>query len=324
MGDQVYTFSQLQTGVTHALAGAPNVQNPAGVLVNRALNYIVNQRNWSWRQRPLNIDVLSVAVAAITRTNSNATLNVQTSSPHGQQAGWYVQLAGTTSASGNSLNMGYNVQSVIDSTHIQLVSPFPSDSSSITLSSAVIVPGQVALPADFTSSRLLYTSPQSGYDCYPVDLGDLIVRRRSTDVTVAGGDIYYAISWLPQASSTVEPVAYISFFPVPSQSTYTMFQGTYLRKVPALQSGSDIPDVPSQYMDLIYHGARVFAVLTEEGKQSPEAPMLMSMLQSFAEDDANLQRPQAGFRRSVQRTPALNDLFPVASDAPQQPVAGAA
>ncbi len=295
MADQTYTYQQLQTAVTHVLAGAPNSGNPAGYIVNNALNWVVNQRAWSWRQRPLNIDISQIGISGVAR--SSGRLQSTTSTAHGKQAGYYVGINGTTVSTGGSLDGGYTVQSIIDVTNFYTAGTSLDTGGTISYAGAFVAPGQVAMPSDFSSIRALFTNPQSGQNGWAVDLLDLVMRRKTQNgATVLTSDMFYALSWLPQAVTTTEPTCFIHYFP--ALTGWSIFQGMYLRKLPALVNLTDTPDMPSQHQLLLYHACRAFAQSTEEEKHGEDWLIVGQLLPQFAADDDALQKPQAQYKVS--------------------------
>lgn len=46
----IYTFAQLKNAAAHVLGGNPDSRISKGLIVNRALNHLVNAHPWPWRQ----------------------------------------------------------------------------------------------------------------------------------------------------------------------------------------------------------------------------------------------------------------------------------
>ena len=59
MANQTLTYAKLVAGVTHVLAGVPNSNNPPLDIINRACNYVFNWRDWSWRDRPISVNIVA-------------------------------------------------------------------------------------------------------------------------------------------------------------------------------------------------------------------------------------------------------------------------
>lgn len=51
-----YTFGQLKNAAEHALGGVPDSRISSGLIVNRAINHLVNAHAWDWRQTIASLD----------------------------------------------------------------------------------------------------------------------------------------------------------------------------------------------------------------------------------------------------------------------------
>jgi hypothetical protein len=337
MSNQVRTFSQLQSAVTHVLAGTPNSLNPASAIVNLALNWVTMKRAWAWRQKLITITVSSTSLAATSQgawaynphANANVTNpNAWSNSPiyrdgvgidwvyspsHGLTPGAYIQVTGVTQSAsdGFQFNCYAAVNTTPDANTFTYVDPAgttaPQDLNCTAFGSWI--PGQSSLPLDFASFITLRAAPQSIRRITPTSLDDIFEKRQLAFGTTF--EMFYATGYLPQGSSTVEPTPTIHFFPVPTIGQPSFLAGVYLRRVPQLVNASDIPDVPSQFQDLVYFASRAFAKSTEEDQMGTDWQMVQQMLPDLEAEDGIIQQP-GGYMSSQVRIgegPGFNPSF---------------
>lgn len=156
MANQTLTYAKLVAQVTHVLAGAPNNNNPALDIINRACNYVFNYRDWSWRDRPISINIaanqnggsVGSGVWAFDPThNANVTGSAAWAAAgyppiyrdltglvwvywpgHGLTSGFFFNMNGVTSGSGDgtSFNGGFIVTSTPDANTFTYANPGPA------------------------------------------------------------------------------------------------------------------------------------------------------------------------------------------------------
>ncbi len=316
MANQLRTFSQLQAAVTHVLAGTPNANNPAAAIVNMALNWAANQRPWLWRQRPLGLSVIEQSITAISRGSDQITVTV-TAPGHNLIAGLQAQIIGTNNSNtgGVPFNGSYIVVSVIDANNFTVSNAGAAgDYGLVTNTPAAgnvggFIGGQILLPTDFATLGVLKSAPNSFRDVTATTLDDLLTRRQFAYGSTY--ELYYAISYIPQASTTSEPLPMIFMFPTPTLPTINFLQGNYYRRIPMLVIGSDVPDVPSHFQDLVYFACRAFAKSTEEDQVGEDWRITNMLLAQFSEEDG-MSQSCAGVMKSTlfPRTFPVSQFYP--------------
>lgn len=308
MANQVYTLTQLTTAVTHVLAGTPNANLPPTQIINRAINWVTMQRPWIWRQKPFGLSISSTAIQAMVRGGDGMTVTV-TSNGHGLIAGLQVQITGSTTTIVGDVpfNGSFLVATVIDANNFTVSNKGTAGDTAAT--PGFWIGGQMPLPLDFAAMMVLKSAPNSFRDVQATTLDDLVTRRQFAYGSTY--ELYYAISYLPQATPGSEPVPLIYMFPTPTQATINFLQGVYLRRVPPLVNPTDIPDVPSQFGDLIYHAVRAFAKSNEEDQAGEDWRITMMMLTQLGEEDG-MSNSQIGVMKSTlfPRTFPVSQFYP--------------
>ena len=244
MANDTYTYQALQTAVTHALAGTPNASNPATLIVNRALDYLCELRGWIWRQKPLSLDYKQNAITSLTRVSALITVN--STSAHGLIPGLPVVLSGVVATPGDNvpLNGAYTVASTPSTTQFTVLqSGAPPDD--LTPTPGTWLGGYITLPADFSGFVTLKSATNSFRDVIPTSMEDLLDRRQFAYGSTY--ELYYSVSYIPQTTTTSEPVPIIQVFPTPTQAQVGALQGIYVRRIPPMSGNTDLPDIPSQF-----------------------------------------------------------------------------
>lgn len=307
MANNTYTFLTLQNAVTHALAGTPNANNPASFIVNRALDYLVSLRGWIWRQKPLSLDYTQHTISAITRVS--ALITVTSSVAHNLVPGLAVFISGTVSSTNVPLNGAYTVATIVSTTiYTVLQSGSPPDDSSVTGGSWL--GGAINLPADFAGFVTLKSATNSFRDVISTSMEDLLDRRQFAYGSTY--ELYYAVSFIPQTTTTSEPTPCIQVFPTPIQSQVGALQGIYNRRIPPMVGNTDLPDIPSTFHNLLYLLCRAFAVSSEEDQTGTDWSMFNSMIGGYADEDGAMQGPMQGKMRSTlhPRTYPVSQFYP--------------
>jgi hypothetical protein len=308
MANDTYTFAALQAGVTHALAGTPNPSNPATLIVNRALDYLVSLRAWIWRQKPLSLDYLQHPNSSITRVSSLITVNTATA--HGLIPGLPIVLFGVTSSTTVPLNGAYTVASTpTGSQFTVLQSGSPPDDNAPSAPGSWLG-GYITLPADFASFVTLKSATNSFRDVIPTTMEDLLDRRQFAYGSTY--ELYYCVSYIPQSTTTSEPTPIIQVFPTPTQAQVGALQGIYCRRIQPMVGGTDLPDIPSTFHHLLYILARAFAISSEEDQSGTDWQMFNTMLATYATEDGAMQGPMQGKMRSTlhPRTYPVSQFYP--------------
>ncbi len=179
------------------------------------------------------------------------------------------------------LDTGNNVTDLINQA-IQYLANFTSWSWRNKVLSLDFVSGQayVALPADFSELVLLRGGSVSRRTMVPVSLDTIQLYRQSIASTSSGQSVtYYAYTSTPQASATAAPIARLELFPTPTASETAAAVGVYQRLIPALSSGTDVPDLDPSMLPVVMLAVRGYAKMFETPEQAnPELEMAHKML----------------------------------------------
>jgi len=159
------------------------------------------------------------------------------------------------------------------------------------------IPGALFLPADFDGIVALKCAINSFRECYPVTMDDLWLRRQYA--YGAAYETFFALNWLAQKTTTDVPRSVIEVHPIPQSAGPGLFVGTYMRMVPKLVNGTDIPDIPAQYHDLLLVLCRALAVSTEEDRVGSDWELFGRMVQDLAADEGASQGPIVGQMRNT-------------------------
>ncbi len=351
MSMQTLTFAQLSTAVTHVLAGTPDANNPVGPLINRAINWVANKREWVWRQRPFSVNITQQNLTTATTggwaynpyNNANVTGpsawdNSTGTGPgiyrdgqgtvwvywpnHNLTPGFAFNMYGVTPATADNqpMNGGFIVTTTPDANTFTYTNPGPGISFvqdlNPTITGAFWINGQYALPADFASMKVLESAPQSFRRVTAVSLAE-IYKYRQVGFALPY-EIWYSCSYAPQTSSSTPPTPYIYLFPLPNMAVNGFLQGVYVRRMPTISNAGDVPDVPSHFLDLIYYAVRAFAKSTEEDQIGTDWAMVNSMMADFEAEDGIIQQPSGRMRQTVH----VDDQMPLGPFYPQGNISG--
>ncbi len=323
----MYNFQALQEAVVHALDGQPNAINRAGRIVNRAITWITNQYRWRWREKPIAIGINQVNLpngVLAANWNYNPYRNATVTSPsawdaggtttgspiyrdgantiwvyspnHGLQPALYVSInAAFQSASDTAVFTGaFTVLTTPDANTFTYANTGPQDLNALnkggTSPYGYWVPGHYVLPSDFSAIRTLRCPTLSLMRVTPVTL-DEIFRLRQLVITTTL-EIFYCVSSLPQASLTTPPVPILYIFPTPTATVLNYLNGIYVRRICPLTNLTDVPDIPEQFLDLVYWTSRAMAVSSEQDRAGEDWRMVMSQLEQLKAEDAMDQEPE--------------------------------
>lgn len=278
MANQRYTFLQLQTAVTHALHGTANSNSPAAQIVNRAVGYLAKRHNWRWRQRPLSLDLSSYAITTLARASDLVTV---TRTAHGLVAGVTVNIVGSV-ATTNAFNGQFTVNTVPTANTFTYVQAGANETATTPGS---YIPGFIPLPTDFDEIVTLESNGRSLRSFHPCEIHELMARRANS-VVVTTLDLWYALSWLPQASVTAAMTAVLEIWPILATATPGLFQGMYRRIIPLMSADTDYPDIPDAYHDLLMVLCRAMAQSTEEDAAGQDWQLFNAMLPDYIASDS--------------------------------------
>ncbi len=296
---ETYTFTELQTAVTHALHGTPNSSAPASQIVNRSLNYLAKMRPWRWRMKNLSLNITATALTSLTRA-SNVVTAVQTA--HGFSVGSSFSVIGAD----NSFK-GQFIVAGVTSSSIFTYSQNGSDETASTAGSTI--PGALVLPADFDTLITLKGAITSYQTVYPTSMEDMWMMRQNA--YGYGYETWYALNWQSQASVTAAPRAVLEVYPIPQAAAIGGFVGTYNRLIPTMSAGTDVPDVPQQYHGLLMVLCRAMAVSNEEDRSGSDWELFSNMLKDLAADEGQSQGVVVGQMRSTLKMPfRVSNFYP--------------
>jgi hypothetical protein len=285
MSSLAYTRDQLVAAAKSACAITAtgtdfDTGNAAIDLVNDAVQFIANERDWGWTRRPLVLDFAAVAITSIVRTSNVLTI---TKTAHGLLAGDYLRITGSTSADGM-----YYVASVT-SADVFTVNQAGSNESLATPGS--YIKGFVALPADFLGLASLERNAQ-------IRMARPVSMQRITQYRAAGGQwvvgpygCYYNVRSTPQTVDTAAGAFRLELFPCPSEAETAALAGEYKRAIPTLANGSSIPDIgPGGPLHACLRTlCRAMAISTEEERAGEDWRRYERMLAQCAARDGDQQ-----------------------------------
>jgi hypothetical protein len=150
--------------------------------------------------------------------------------------------------------------------------------------SLVIAQAYVTLPADFASLHVLKSAAGSFNVVEPVSLETLMEYRQYE--FPASNQLYYCPSYLPQTSATAEPAPVLQIYPTPSASSANALAGIYNRRIRMMTAGTDLPEIPGDYHDLLLVLCRAFAAATEDEQVGPDWVLFNAMLPDYIAEDA--------------------------------------
>lgn len=165
----------------------------------------------------------------------------------------------------------------------------------------------VALPSDFSELRYVRGGGSIFNVATPTTL-DQIFRFRQTPPVVTGNlSVYYALDVAPQASATTRPTYRLEVYPTPSADATAALQYQYLRTIPPLASGTDVPDMPAHLDSVLMTMVRGFAEFYELNNPGPNWTIGHEMLEKAKERDAMTQPIVGTLRGTVQQMAADAD-----------------
>jgi hypothetical protein len=283
MGLQTYTFTQLQAIATHAVGkpGGLAAGNGADLVVNAAIQDLCLRHDWKWLQRPLSLDVTAATISAMTRASNVVTVTAT----HSFVAGDNVRITGSVAAT-NSFNGVFTVASVTGTTAFTFAQSGANESAS-TPGSAI--PGFLALPADFAR---MHSVALRGIlaSTYQLSIEE-ITNLRARSIPLASNLLsYWAIQQVPQASASAYPLKRVELYPAPTAAATSYFSGSYVRALPILASGSNVPDIPVEFLELVAAAVRRQAVLSEWGRLDDRANDFEEKLAAAIQLDGAVQQ----------------------------------
>lgn len=282
---QTFTLADAKRHIRHALHGEPSADLPAIEIANRALLMLVRKKPWNWRRRSL---VLAARASAATTSIVRAATGIVTLTltAHGLLPGDWFTLNGSVWPT----SPGDGVYTVLTAATADTLTFYNAGTAETAGTQGNVISGRVALPTDFAELETLNaTSASPLARCYPVDMAELLDRRRGY-ITFASGDFWYCVNTINQAATTSEPTYVLEIAPVPKVDTIVLAAGTYFRKIPLLVADNDMPDIPGQLHDLWINLCRGLATTNEEEVQSADWSMFNNRLddESMAEDNIDV------------------------------------
>lgn len=171
----------------------------------------------------------------------------------------------------------------------------------------------ILLPADFeTMNTLKLVGSSINNEMQPASLEQIIGYRVSTG-SVLGGTVAYCVDYKPQASVTAEPLPLIQVYPTPASTTTGppyYASGIYLRRIPALSSDTDKPDIPSMHHPALKQLCRAMAIWQEEQSMGSDWALFQDMIGPLVMQDGGmpgyLGRARGGLHHSGGMSLAAN------------------
>lgn len=236
------TLTTLQTAVAQETGlDTTNDATKLTAWINSAYFYLSAMYNWPWLLKNGTIVTVADITTGTVSINAASTSLTFSSAPAASVAGSYMIRFDATS------NDWYNI------------SAHTAGQTAATLATAYNGTSNIS-GAAYTLRKVYYSLPA---DCDRIiDLRQAITKVKLVPVDLRTFDYY-----LPDPAVTADPVYYaaagydtatppnwqVTLYPVPSE--VINIQLRYLKKVTALSSGSDIPDIPTKFHDAIVFGA---------------------------------------------------------------------
>lgn len=271
---QTYNLTGLMAAVTHALGRSPDTSTSAADIVNDALNYLTTSHPWRWRKQNFSLSFVGKTVTSLTRASNVVTAS---STAHGFVAGDWFKMTGVATS-------GYNGDFQVITAAANTFTYSSTGGDGTDASGSTAFSSKVALPTDFIQLIALHAPGGTIRECRPTSPEELSWMRQAfiscTDIT-----IYYCVSISPQTSVTTLPTWQIDFYPPPFSAQAGSMQGTYLRAIPALSTGTDMPDIPAYLHPLLKTLCRAFAISDEEQQAGADWQRYNAQLRDFQAAD---------------------------------------
>ena len=127
----------------------------------------------------------------------------------------------------------------------------------------------VALPSDFGELSILRGGSTTRRNLIPVSLDRILLMRQSLASSSNGTkETYYAITSTPQIGVTALPTLRLELYPTPSASESGAAVGMYLRDIPTLSGGTDVPDIDTAFMPCLLKLCRGLGKMYETPDQA--------------------------------------------------------
>lgn len=178
-------------------------------------------------------------------------------------------------------------------------------SMSLSLTSAQ---SYVALPVDWKQFQAAIRASTFNR-MVPVTLEDIAALRANAIVT-STFDLYYAISITTQASATAAPIYRLEIFPTPTSTTANAITGTYLRIIPKMSGGTDVPDIPPPWHPALKSLCRAMAVSDQFQDENPDWMRAKGLLDSLVVVDGIGQGSLGRMRGAVGGMRAYDENSP--------------
>lgn len=285
-----YTFAQLKNAVTVATAGTLDPNLTAGEVVNRAYNWLYCASQWSWRRRPLMLSAVANALSTVARASDIVTVTLTS---HGLVPGDAVRLRNTV-APLQSMDGSYLVYTTPTPNTFTVQQLGPDETAT---TAGQMIPGFLNLPSDFGSLESFNFSGFTGV-AEPVEL-ESIINMRSYPTSYGLLRFFFAVTARNQVNTTSPSTYRIELYPTPTDPTQNMFMATYYIIPQPMTQDTEVPNLPSDLMDLLHRLCRAFGVSDQEERSGNDWDLAMSMLQSAKITDANRQTQMGKFRTSL-------------------------
>lgn len=257
MSLQSYTFAQLEALAGHAVGKSTfDTGNSAALIVAAALYDLANRHDWSWLRQPLSLDVSSASIQGITRASNVVTCNCAN---HQAVPGDSVRISGSTVAGSVT---AFNGEVIVATTPDDDTFTFNQigTNGSATVTSAIMIPGFIAMPANFLRMNVLKRRG-FGTEAQQSTLDDVMDMRANSIGLTSTLCTWWALHSIPQLNGTFPPWR-IEIYPSPTAAQTSFLYGSYYRALP-IGTGSAVPDVPVDELELLAAAVRYQAILTE-------------------------------------------------------------
>lgn len=286
----LYTYAQLKNAVTVATAGTLDPNLTTGEIVNRAYNWLVCLHKWSWRRRPLMLSTVGITPTNVVRASDMVTV---TSTAHGLIPGDAVRLINTV-APLQSMDGAYLVYTVPTSNTFTVQQLGPDESAT---AAGQWIPGFLNLPADFGALDSFNFAGFTGI-AEPVEMAE-IINMRAYPTQYGFLRYFFSVVARSQATAASASTYRMEIYPTPTTIVTNMFIGTYWMIPLPMTQDTDVPNIPSDMMDVLHRLCRAFGVSDQEERSGNDWELAQAMIQTAQQTDGDRQTQMGMLRTSL-------------------------
>jgi hypothetical protein len=293
-----YTLTQLQAAVEHALGRAPDNRISTTLIIGRALAWLVNAHDWTWKRAWTSLDIAGIDVATLSRSSNVCTAT--TTGAHNLEVGQQITLTDETSDFAGNF-----VVATVPGTSTVTWSSTGTDGSATN--GGTLYSGRLSLPTNFAQLIDIRAGGLNYTRVRQVTWQEIVDRRRNSVY-----DSWHLNYCLGQSRATATNTAAtwaLELAPVPQADTAAALTVIYRRQFYVPGSASAVADIPEDVQELLYCAVRWMAVQTDapasEELQHLERLMLME-LETCRNRDRGRDAADIG--------PVRGSLFPLEPD----------